>query len=78
MTVYEIRVRGHIGAEWSAWLDGFQVSNEANGETVLSGPVPDQAALFGLLTRVCDLGLPLLSVAAVPARPDPARRPPAG
>ena len=62
MAVYTIRVKGHIGAEWSEWLDGFQMSRETNGETVLSGVVSDQAALFGLLTKVRDLGLPLLSI----------------
>ncbi len=47
---------------WSAWFDGFQVSSEPGGVTVLAGPVADQAALHGLLTKVRDLGLPLLSV----------------
>jgi hypothetical protein len=65
MAVYEIRLRGHIGAEWSAWLDGLEVSNRGDGETVLSGPVADQAALFGLLARLRDLGLPLLAVTEV-------------
>ncbi len=66
MTRYQIRLRGHIGAEWSEWLEGLQVANEGNGETVLSGSLPDQAALFGLLTRVRDLGLPLLAVTEIP------------
>jgi hypothetical protein len=65
MAIYEIRLRGHIGAEWSAWLEGLQVANEGNGETVLCGPVADQAALFGLLMKVRDLGLPLVAVTAV-------------
>ena len=67
MVVYEIRLRGHLGPEWSEWLDGFAITNEGNGETVLSGSVADQAALFGLLARVRDLGLPLLAVREVPA-----------
>jgi hypothetical protein len=67
MAVYEIRLRGHLGPEWSEWLDGFAITNEGNGETVLSGLVADQAALFGLLARVRDLGLPLLAVREVPA-----------
>jgi hypothetical protein len=67
MAVYEIRLRGHLGPEWSEWLDGFAITNEGNGETVLSGLVVDQAALFGLLARVRDLGLPLLAVREVPA-----------
>jgi hypothetical protein len=65
--VYEIRLRGHLGPEWSEWLDGFALTNEGNGETVLSGSVANQAALFGLLARVRDLGLPLLAVREVPA-----------
>ena len=67
MAAYEIRLRGHIGPEWSEWLDGFAIANEGNGETVLTGSAVDQAALFGLLARVRDLGLPLLAVREVPA-----------
>lgn len=67
MPVYEIRLRGHVGAEWAEWLGDLEVAHEENGETVLSGPLPDQAALFGLLTRIRDLGLPLLAVVEVPA-----------
>jgi hypothetical protein len=67
MAVYAIRLRGHIGPEWSEWLDGLAIRHEGNGETVLSGPVADQAALFGLLARIRDLGLPLLAVTEVTA-----------
>ncbi len=70
MAVYAIRLRGHIGAEWSEWLDGLAIRHEDNGETVVSGPVADQAALFGLLARVRDLGLPLLAVREVTAPGD--------
>jgi len=59
---YEIRVRGVLGARWSAWFAELQVSSEETGETVIAGPVADQAALHGLLAKVRDLGLPLISV----------------
>lgn len=62
---YEIRLRGHLGREWSDWFEGLSVTLEKNGETRLSGPVPDQAALHGLLTKVRDLGMTLISVNAV-------------
>jgi hypothetical protein len=61
-SVYEIRVRGHLERQWSDWFDGWQINLEENGDTVLSGPVVDQAALFGLLRKVRDLGAPLISV----------------
>jgi hypothetical protein len=63
--VYEIRVRGHLGERWAAWFDGMRITNEANGEAVLAGPVADQAALHGLLARVRNLGLPLIAVSRV-------------
>jgi hypothetical protein len=63
--VYQIRVRGHLGASWSAWFEGVRITNEANGEAVLTGPVADQAALHGLLVRVRDLGLPLVAVTRI-------------
>jgi hypothetical protein len=59
---YEIRVQGALDARWAAWFDGLRLSQEPDGTTVLSGPVADQAALHGLLRKVRDLGLPLLSV----------------
>ena len=58
---YEIRVRGVLDRHWSGWFDGLQVSSDASGQTLIAGPVVDQA-LHGLLARVRDLGLPLLSV----------------
>jgi hypothetical protein len=64
--VYQIRVHGHLGARWSEWFGGFHITNEANGDAVLTGPVVDQAALHGLLARVRDLGLPLIAVTRVP------------
>ena len=62
MPVYEIRVKGHLDSRWSEWFDGLEISNLENGDAVLSGDIVDQAALHGLLTRVRDLGLPLVGV----------------
>jgi hypothetical protein len=59
---YEIRVEGMLDEHWSAWFDGLQVTSGRHGETVIAGPVTDQAALHGLLAKVRDLGLPLVSV----------------
>lgn len=60
--VYEIRIKGRIDKRWAAWFDGLTVTNTEDGETVLVGPVIDQTALHGLLAKVRDLNLPLLSV----------------
>ncbi len=65
MTVYEIRVKGHLDQRWSAWFDGMTLTNEVNGETVLFGPVVDQAALHSLLMKVHTLNLTLISVLCV-------------
>ena len=59
---YEIRVRGHLASHWSYWFEGFAIALKDNGETLLSGPVVDQADLYGVLIKVRDLGLPLISV----------------
>jgi len=59
---YEIRVQGHIGDSWSSWFEGLSLRHEENGETVLYGDIVDQAALHGILMRIRDLGLPLVSV----------------
>ena len=59
---YQIRIEGHLGSQWADWFDGFSVTLEADGKTLLSGPVPDQPALYGLLRKVRDLGMPLVSV----------------
>jgi hypothetical protein len=64
---YEIRLKGHIEARWVAWFDGFAVVLDEDGNTRLRGLVADQAALHGLLKKVRDLGLPLLSVNPVAA-----------
>jgi hypothetical protein len=60
--IYEIRVKGNLEPVWADWFDGFTVTRQANDETVLTGPVPDQPALHGLLAKIRDLGLPLLSL----------------
>jgi hypothetical protein len=60
--IYEIRVKGNLDPVWADWFDGFTVTRQANDETVLTGPVPDQPALHGLLAKIRDLGLPLLSL----------------
>jgi hypothetical protein len=59
---YEIRVNGVLGSGWSAWFDGLQVTSDDRGQTIIAGPIADQAALHGLLARVRDLGLELLEV----------------
>ena len=60
--VYQIRIKGHLGREWTDWFGGLTLTALDNGETLLTGPVVDQAALHGLLRKVRDLGMPLLSV----------------
>ncbi len=60
--VYQIRIEGHLGAQWAEWFGGMKMMREENGDTLLTGPVVDQAALYGLLKKVRDLGMPLLSV----------------
>ena len=60
--LYEIKVRGNLGEEWTDWFGGLTVAADEQGNTILKGEIPDQAALYGLLARVRDLGLPLLSV----------------
>ena len=62
---YEIRLTGRLDTHWAAWFDGLTVSHETDGTTVISGPIADQAALHGVLQRVRDLGLPLVSVIRV-------------
>jgi hypothetical protein len=59
---YQIRIKGHLGGQWTDWFEGLTITLEDNGETLLTGPVVDQAALYGLLRKVRDLGTPLLSV----------------
>ncbi len=60
--IYQIRIMGHIGSEWTEWFQGLTISLEENGDTLLTGSVLDQAALYGLLRKFRDLGMPLISV----------------
>ena len=71
---YEIRLRGHLDSRWAAWFDGLSLTNDSDGTTLIHGLVADQAALHGLLQKVRDTGLPLISVAQV--QPDRPERPP--
>jgi hypothetical protein len=63
--IYEIRIKGHLGQQWTDWFGGLTITLEDNGDTLLTGPVVDQAALHGLLKKVRDLGMPLISVIQV-------------
>ena len=67
-TVYEIRIKGHLGRQWTDWFEGLVITLEHDGNTLLTGPVIDQAALYGLLKKVRDLGTPLVSVSPVEPR----------
>ncbi len=64
-TVYQIRIKGHLGSQWTDWFGGLNITLEENGHTLLTGLVVDQAALHGLLKKVRDLGMPLVSVSPV-------------
>ena len=68
--VYEIRVDGLIGASWSPWLGGMSIHHQKSGETLLTGPLPDEPALHGVLNRIRDLGLPLVEVKRMPVEID--------
>ena len=66
---YEIRLKGHLDDRWAEWFEGLTITLEEDGNTLLSGPVVDQSALYGLLKKVRDLGLPLVSVSFVEPGP---------
>ncbi len=71
LVVYQIRVKGHLGHQWTDWFEDLTITLEEDGDTLLTGPVIDQAALHGLLKKVRDLGMPLVSVSPVePGRAD--------
>ncbi len=65
VAIYEIRIKGHLNERWANWFDEMTITLEDNGDTLLSGPVADQAALYGLLRKVRNLGMPLRSVICV-------------
>ena len=68
---YQIRIKGHLSDQWVDWFEGLTITLEEDGGTLLTGPVVDQAALFGLLKKVRDLGMPLVSIhCAEPGNPD--------
>lgn len=64
-TIYKIRLKGHLDCQWTDWFEGLTISLEEDGNTLLTGPVVDQAALHGLLKRVRDLGMSLVSVCPI-------------
>jgi hypothetical protein len=68
LMIYQIRVKGHLGRQWTDWFGSLTITLEDNGNTLLTGPVVDQAALHGMLRKVRDLGLPLVSVIRVEPR----------
>jgi len=68
--VYEIRVKGHLDDEWSEWFGGLSITLEEDGASVLTGPVTDQAALHGLLLKIHNMGLPLISFRRIGSRLD--------
>jgi hypothetical protein len=70
-TVYQIRIEGHLDAQWTDWFSSLAITLEESGNTLLTGPVADQAALFGLLKKVRNLGMSLVSVNRLePCKPD--------
>jgi len=66
--VYQIRIKGHLGHQWTGWFEGLTITMHEDGDTLLVGPVIDQAALYGLLRKVRDVGLRLVSIS--PVEPD--------
>ena len=64
---YQIRIEGHLGPQWAEWFDGMSITPEADGNTLLTGPLPDQAALHGLLKKMRDLGMTLVSINRIDA-----------
>jgi hypothetical protein len=65
--VYQIRIEGHLGSQWASWFGDLAITLEGNGDTLLTGPVADQAALYGLLKKIRDLGMPLVSINRIKA-----------
>ncbi|HEX8993040.1 MAG TPA: hypothetical protein VF784_15265 [Anaerolineales bacterium] len=73
--LYEIRIEGRLQERWSEWFDGLAIRSDRDDETILTGQLPDQAALYGVLSRIRDLNLILVSVARLSAAGDPQERP---
>jgi len=67
--VYEFHIEGHIGSSWTSWFDGLTIHRTPDGDTVLSGPIEDQAALHGVLMKIRDLGLPLVTATRLDWQP---------
>jgi hypothetical protein len=65
LVVYQIRIKGHLGSQWTDWFEGLTITLDEDGETLLTGPIIDQSALYGLLKKVRDLGMPLVSVSQI-------------
>ncbi len=63
--IFQIRIKGHLGQQWAGWFDGLTIVLEEDGNTLISGPVIDQSALHGILKKIRDLGMPLLSINSV-------------
>ena len=72
--VYQIRIEGHLSRQWADWFGGLTITLEENGDTLLTGPVVDQAALHGLLRKVRNLGMPLYSVIRIKTDPSGAAK----
>lgn len=66
-SIYQIELQGHLSEQWAEWFDGMKITQEENGRTLLTGHIIDQAALHGLLKKIRDLGLPLISLIRVPS-----------
>jgi hypothetical protein len=74
-SVFQIRIKGHLGRQWADWFDGMAITLEDDGDTLLTGPVADQATLHGLIKKVRDLGMTLVSINSVSDQADtPARK----
>lgn len=63
--IFQIKIKGHLGQQWIDWFDGLTITLEEDGNTLLSGPIVDQSALYGILKKIRDLGMPLLSVNSI-------------